>query len=317
MGFEALLGNDRLKENLRGALSRGRGSHFYLICGPVGSGKKTLARLLAAALVCTGENKPCGVCAACRKALAGNHPDVITVDDPEKKTVPVELIRQARADVYVRPNEAQRKVYILPRGQDMLEPSQNALLKVLEEPPAYGVFLLLTDNPERLLPTIRSRCIELSMQPLTEERLLRALRESFPDAGEDALYAAAERSGGYLGQGIAALEEGSAVSPQTEAFAEAYARRDTIGLLRVLTEMEKWKREPLTEQLQQWKALLQQALLCRSGGVAVSQLARAVAQRRDPRQLLEGIRTLETVIGYARYNVSAAAICGYLRWALQ
>lgn len=317
MGFEVLLGNDRLKENLRGALSRGRISHFYLISGPEGSGKKTLTRLLAAALVCTGGNKPCGSCSACRKALGGNHPDVITVDDPEKKIVPVELIRQARADLYVRPNEAERKVYILPRGQDMQDPSQNALLKVLEEPPAYGVFLLLTDNPERLLPTIRSRCTELSMQALDDELVFRALRERFPEAGEEEIRAAVSRCAGYLGQGIAALEEGSSISAQTQAFAASYANRDTIGLLQVLTGMEKWKKDPLVEELQQWKSLLQAALLSRSGGAAVSKLARTIGEHRDPRQLLEGIQTLETVIGYTQYNVSAAAICGYLRWALQ
>lgn len=317
MGFEALLGNDRLKENLRAALTQGRVSHFYLISGPEGSGKKTLAKLLAAALVCAGENRPCGNCPACRKALGGNHPDVITVDDPEKKTVPVELIRQARADIYVRPNEAERKVYILPRGQDMMEPSQNALLKVLEEPPAYGVFLLLTDNPERLLPTIRSRCTELSMQALSDELVEKALRERFPEAGGEEICAAVERCAGYLGQGIAALEEGSSISPQMETFAASYAARDTIGLLQVLTGMEKWKRDALVEELQQWKSLLQAALLSRSGGTTVSKLARTIGERRDSRQLLRAIRTLETVIGYTQYNVSAAAICGYLRWALQ
>ena len=88
MGFEALLGNERLKENLTGSLSRGRVSHFYLISGPEGSGRRTLARLLAAALMCDGTHQPCMRCEACRKVMAGVHPDFITVDDPEKKTVP-------------------------------------------------------------------------------------------------------------------------------------------------------------------------------------------------------------------------------------
>ena len=191
MGFETLLGNEHIKQNLTQSLNKGRISHFYLISGPEGSGKHTLARLLAAAILCTGSNAPCGSCAACRKVLSDCHPDFITVDDPEKKTVPVELIRRARADMYIRPNESEHKIYLFPRAQDMGIPGQNTLLKVLEEPPAYGVFLLLTDNPEKLLPTVRSRCVELKMQALPEEELLQALRREFPDSPPENLEAAA------------------------------------------------------------------------------------------------------------------------------
>ena len=89
MGFESLLGNQRMKENLRSSFAKDRVPHFFLICGPQGSGRHTLARLLAAALMCTGADRPCGRCEGCRKVLGGIHPDFITVDDPEKKTVPV------------------------------------------------------------------------------------------------------------------------------------------------------------------------------------------------------------------------------------
>ena len=169
MSFDSLLGNEQLKSGLTRSLAAGHASHFYLISGPQGSGKHSLARLLSAALVCRGENAPCMSCPACRKALSGAHPDVITVDDPEKKTVSVSLVRQAKADIYVRPNEAPRKVYIFPRAQDMGLEGQNALLKVLEEPPEYGVFLLLTDNPQKLLPTVRSRCAALRFNTEAEE----------------------------------------------------------------------------------------------------------------------------------------------------
>ena len=200
MGFETLLGNERLKDNLETSLRRGHISHFYLISGPAGSGRHTLARLLAAAILCREPDAPCLQCRVCRKLLDGNHPDFITVDDPEKKTVPVDLIRQARADIFVRPNESDHKIYLFPRAQDIGLPGQNALLKVLEEPPEYGVFLLITDNPERLLPTVRSRCVELELQPLPEDVLLRALRRRFPQAEEETLRAAAIAGGGFLGQ---------------------------------------------------------------------------------------------------------------------
>ena len=155
MGFEKLLGNARLKENLTASILRNRISHFYLISGPVGSGKKTLAKLLTAAILCGGAGKPCNNCTPCRKVFAGTHPDVITVTDPEHKNVAVKIVRQIRDDMFIRPNEAEKKIYIFP--QDLGIEGQNALLKILEEPPSYGVFILLSNNPEMLLPTVRSR----------------------------------------------------------------------------------------------------------------------------------------------------------------
>ena len=86
--FPGLLGNEHIQKNLEAALSKGHISHFYLLSGPEGSGKHTLARLLAAAILCSGDRKPCLHCTPCRKVMDGTHPDFVTVDDPEKKTVP-------------------------------------------------------------------------------------------------------------------------------------------------------------------------------------------------------------------------------------
>ena len=244
MGFEALLGNEQLKENLSAAKRKGRMSHFYLLSGPRGSGKHTLAELIAAAMLCAEPDAPCGVCRSCRKVLGGNHPDYITIDDPSKKTVPVDLIREARADIFVRPNEGEKKIYLFPRAQDMGIPGQNALLKVLEEPPSYGVFLLLTDNPEKLLPTVRSRCVELKLRALPEALLRKTLAAEFPDADGDRIAAAIMCSGGYLGQARELLG-GGGLSENGKNFAAAYAARDVFALQKLLTPMEKWKRDAL------------------------------------------------------------------------
>ncbi len=317
MSFDSLLGNERLKENLRSSINRGRISHFYLISGPEGSGKHTLAKLLAAAILCRGSNRPCGSCAACRKVFGVGHPDFITIDDPEKKTVPVDLIRQARADIYIQPNEGSHKIYLFPRAQDMGVPGQNALLKVLEEPPAYGVFILLTDNPQKLLPTVRSRCTELPLNSLPEHILERSLREAFPQASKEALQAAIHRSGGYLGQARSLLEQGEDLPPQTLAFLNAYASRNTYGLLQALVPMEKWKRDQLIPTLQQWCACLEGGLVYRSGMPSTTPMARELATGRSAQELLGAIEQLQKTIEYAQGNISPAAICGYLEWVLR
>lgn len=317
MGFEALLGNERLRENLRAALAKGRISHFYLISGPVGSGRHTLARLLAAAILCGGQDRPCGKCAACRKVLADTHPDFITVDEADKKTVSVELVRKASADLYIQPNEGSHKIYLFPRAQDMGIPSQNALLKVLEEPPKYGVFILLTDNPEKLLPTVRSRCTELAMTALPQRVLRGALEQKFPNAGSEAIAAAISRSGGFLGQAITLLEEGQALPPQVEAFGKAYAGRSAYELIQVLVPMEKWKRDQLLPILNQWLSLLEDALVCRSGLSAPSALSYEIGTVRSSQELYSAITHLQKAIEYTQGNVSPAAVCGWLGWALR
>ena len=317
MAFELLLGNDRLKQNLVQSLAKGHISHFYLLSGPEGSGKHTLARLLAAAILCREPDAPCLHCPVCRKVMSGMHPDFITVDDPEKKTVTVDLIRQARADMYVQPNESDYKIYLFPRAQDMGLPGQNALLKVLEEPPKYGVFLLLTDNPEKLLPTVRSRCTELRLQALPQKLLLEQLARDFPQAQPEDLTAAAARSAGFLGQARKLLEEGTTLMPGTEGFLQAFSARDPLGLVRTLVPLEKSKRDALIPLLDQWLELLESALACRSGVQALSPHARAMAQSCTADRLFQGVQSLRKARLYADSNVSPAAICGYLEWALR
>lgn len=313
MGFEGLLGNARLKENLRHSVDSGRLSHFYLISGPRGSGKRTLARLLAAAAVCRGEKKPCLSCPACRKAMTDNHPDIISVVDPDRKAVPVKLVREYRDDVYIKPNEAEKKVYIFP--QELGPEGQNALLKILEEPPAYGLFLLLAENPQQILTTVRSRCTLLQMESLPKELLLSQLQKQFPNADREQLQAAAERSGGYLGQAVELLREGEVISARTQAFAKAFLERDPVAMTRLMVGMEKTKRDQALTEVEQWRQLLQNALSCRSGLSAVGQEIKQLS-RQDPARLLNAIRELDKAITYLKANVSVAAVCANLQWTV-
>ncbi len=120
------------------------------------------ARYLAAAMLCRSNgDRPCLRCAACRKVLEDIHPDVRTVQDESRKELSVETVRQLRQDVYIRPNEAERKVYLFADAEQLNERDQNVLLKIVEEGPAYAAFVFCAGSSAELLPTIRSRCVEL------------------------------------------------------------------------------------------------------------------------------------------------------------
>lgn len=317
MGLEALLGNETIKERLSAALHRGQLSHCYLISGPEGSGKRTLARLLSAAMQCTQPQPPCCRCGPCRKALEGMHPDIITVDEPDKKTLPVRAVRDACADLYIRPNEGRKKIYIFPRAQNLNPQGQNALLKCIEEPPAYGVFLLLTDNAERMLPTIRSRCVSLPLAPLPEPLLCDVLRKRLPEADPQTLRAAARRSGGYLGQALALAQENAGLLPQTTAFAAAFAGGKPLDLLRVLTPMERLKREQLKPIFQEWYQLIAAALAVQSGQSPLRPESARLAAARSAADLFAASAALRRAMALLEANVGGAHLCGALLVQLQ
>lgn len=161
---------DGVRRRLEASLKRL--SHAYIISGPSESANRALAQWMAAAYVCSGGGEqPCGVCSNCRKAQGGIHPDIIRLAAPEdKQSISVEQVRQLRADAYVRPNEARRKVFII-EGSQMAgkDGAQNALLKVLEDGPDYLAFLILAEQPQQLLTTIRSRCEVLSLTAQEED----------------------------------------------------------------------------------------------------------------------------------------------------
>ena len=157
-----------MNEQLRQAMETDRLPHACVLEGGTSESRLALARTLAKALVCKdGAHRPCGKCDACKKAESGNHPDIRLIGpDPGRKSLSVDVIRDMRDDAYILPNEADKKVYIIDPADSMLDYAQNALLKILEEPPVYATFLMLCTSKASLLPTVLSRTAVFSMTPV-------------------------------------------------------------------------------------------------------------------------------------------------------
>lgn len=216
-------------------------SHAYLITGGSGDSRAALIKRLTAAYLCQGDDPPCGRCRPCRKVETGAHPDVSrTTPAPDKQEITVEQIRSLRADAYVRPNEGKRKVYVVSPADAMNPAAQNALLKVLEEGPAYAAFLLDTDRPGKLLDTVRSRCellaLPRSMDPIDPELLARAEELASLLLGGDELAGALAL--GELELSKPRAEERSALRGETERAVSRRLAQDPRRGARVLQALK-------------------------------------------------------------------------------
>ena len=161
-----LKGNARVKEAVEQFISAHRMPHAIIIEGDPGTGRHTLAKYIAKAAVCEGENRPCGSCRSCHLADIGTHPDIEWVAPAEKKkNISVDQIRELRTTAYHSPHTSETRAFIIEQAETMNAHAQNSILKALEEPPGKVIFILLTVAAERLLNTVVSRCTVLSLFP--------------------------------------------------------------------------------------------------------------------------------------------------------
>lgn len=167
--FSEIVGHEQIKEHMQAAIRDKKPFHAYLFQGEEGVGKEALARTFAAGLQCQSESadKPCKECVSCRQMESGNQPDVIWVTR-EKASLGVDEIREQLCNTMdIKPFSSPYKIYLVPEAEKMTEEAQNALLKTIEEPPEYGIVILMTSNISALLPTIQSRCLTMEFRPLS------------------------------------------------------------------------------------------------------------------------------------------------------
>ena len=268
--------NSTLERAVRRAAEQGRLSHAIVLSGD--GGLTDAARFIAAAHVCEGTDRPCLRCRHCRKVLEGIHPDVSVIRDTEHRELTVDAVRALRQDVYIRPNEAARKVYIIADSRQLNERDQNVLLKIVEEGPPYAAFIFCTDSPAALLETVRSRCVLLKCDAPA------------PDA----------------------------LPPEAEQLCRAFARGKLLPVTTYLVSLEnrRMKRDELRDVLRGAWCAAAEALLLQMGKAvpdpACGETAQALAGGLDRRRLYGLTALLEKYSGECVYNVGAGHVLGAL-----
>ena len=237
------VGQKKIKSLFNVSLKKGTLGHCYVLEGEKGMGKSTLAKYLAKMIVCENHTA-CGKCKGCLMADGETHPDILYVlPEPDKKNIGVPIIRDMIQQVYIRPYEASKKVIIINNFEMASPQAQNALLKVIEEPPEYAVFIFTVASEKELLDTVKSRCCMLKLQPYTKEEIVYFL-ENYTDALGEKLEFAAAYCNGNTGKGkeIAENQEFTLLRKIVfDAFIEFIDRKNILPLSEVLKKDDKGK----------------------------------------------------------------------------
>ena len=236
-----LVGNNNIKKTLLNAIDENRLPHAIVIEGEEGSGRHTLASFLAKAHVCEGSKMPCDECKNCRLCDSSTHPDIIVIT-PEagKKNIAVGQIRDLINETYVKPHMATKKVFVIDYAHTMNENSQNAILKVLEEPPECVAFILIAETKAALLETVVSRCVCFSIGLPERSTACEYIKEN-TDFSFDDINNALDKSHNNIGKALDMLKGELAPSTELAAgeFIECFLKGDTFSMLKICAEFEK------------------------------------------------------------------------------
>ena len=228
-GFEEIIGHEKVIAHLQASLKGKTVSHAYILSGEDGSGKNMVASAFAKSLLCeAGYGNPCNICRSCLQFDSGSHPDLHYITHEKAGSIGVdEIRRQLVNDAAFRPYSSRYKVYIVDEAEKLTEAAQNALLKTIEEPPAYVVILLLTNNLSALLPTVQSRCLKLDLREVAQDRIRTYLTQHYqlPD---------------YKARVIAAYSQGNIGRAKEMASSDEFEQMNdfVLGLMKRLDEME-------------------------------------------------------------------------------
>lgn len=249
MGFNDIIGQQKIIDYLKISIKKNRVAHGYIFDGPDGVGKAMVALRFAQALYCKNfDGDGCGICSCCHKVMGGNHPD-IKIIEPEGASIKNSQIEDFQKDLMVKPYESSKKVYIIKNADDMTVSAQNRLLKTLEEPPEYGVIILLSTNGNSFLPTIRSRCQILKFQRVGQKYIEGFMMDKYHMAVEEARILAAF-SDGIIGKAMALHEsdEFKRMREETIQIIDRILEKDPIEVF-VATEFFKQNKENIYEIL--------------------------------------------------------------------
>ena len=313
MRFSDFLGQEQLLADLQVALARDRVGHAYLFRGPEGSGRQTLARLFAQALLCAGDGeRPCGACRSCQLVKAGTHPDLQTVQ-ADGTTIKIEQMRAIRAQVALKPLLGRHRVFLLAEMERLSEAAANSFLLTLEEPPPGVVFLGWALDSAPLLPTIISRCQVAKLQPLPVPALARALAARGIEPGRAEKLAA--EAGGLPGLALSLLAEDPEQSGVRDDLLDDLLAMDLAGLLRKMENLAKTEREEVGRRLAGLERILGRAITSGARGgsptdtglaalapEALWRLRRRVAQAEEYLQANANARLLLEVLALAFYE---------------
>lgn len=249
LAFQNIIGHQDIIRTLETALREDKAGHAFLFTGPVGIGKKTIARSFAAALLCRdGTALPDCDCPGCCQFRINAHPDLVTVV-PSGNSIKIEQLRELQRTMYLRPLLGKRKVFIFPDAEQLTEAAANSFLKLLEEPPPGIVFIFTAVRTEQILPTIRSRCQIYQLFPVDPD-LIAAWLTGRGVPKEIAL----ERAAASQGSPGQALAQNTVSLPQGVLSYQDIIRQDLLQLLKIGGELEKKDRQEIVLILRAWEA---------------------------------------------------------------